>query len=162
MWLNDIFWGIRAHFWGDIITFCTKMLGPWRLLDFVYSMCCNRSHKSRRHTQSIYKSFSRTILGVLQPLLVGYKKPVHFHIIQLISKFIQNFQNIMNHLRLLLFFFVLLAPLQLTSARRGHFNGGNFPNIDANCYRNCNPQTNSAMRICMRRCCTRGRCITRG
>ena len=67
-------------------------------------------------THTEYKSFSRTILGVLQPLLVGYKKPVSFHISQLISKFIQNFQNIMNHLRLLLFFFVLLAPLQLTSA----------------------------------------------
>ena len=93
-------------------------------------MCCNRSHKSRRHTQSIYKSFSRTILGVLQPLLVGYKKPVHFHIIQLISKFIQNFQNIMNHLRLLLFFFVLLAPLQLTSAER-----------DKACYKDCIKET---------------------
>ena len=51
-------------------------------------------------------------LEVLQPL-VGYKKPVrvHFHISQLTSKFI-----IMNYLRLLLFFFAMLAPLQLTSA----------------------------------------------
>ena len=39
---------------------------------------------------------------------------VHFHISQLTSKL--AFQNIMNYLRLLLFFFVLLAPLQLTSA----------------------------------------------
>merc|ERR1712001_624580 len=61
------------------------------------------------------KSFSRTISGVLQPL-VGYKMPVcvHFHISQLTSKL--AFQNIMNYLRLLLFFFVLLASLQLTSA----------------------------------------------
>ena len=39
---------------------------------------------------------------------------VHFHISQLTSKL--AFQNIMNYLRLLLFFFVLLASLQLTSA----------------------------------------------
>ena len=39
----------------------------------------------------------------------------HFHISQLTSKL--ALQKIMNNLRLLLFFFVLLAPLQLTSAR---------------------------------------------
>ena len=56
-----------------------------------------------------------SLIEVLYPL-VGYKMPVrvHFHISQLTSKL--AFQNIMSYLRLLLFFFVLLASLQLTSA----------------------------------------------
>ena len=56
-----------------------------------------------------------SLTEVLHPL-VGYKMPVrvHFHISQLTSKLVS--QNIMSYLRFLLFFFVLLASLQLTSA----------------------------------------------
>ena len=36
MWLNDLFWGIRAHFWGEIITFWWWMItleGPQCIVD---------------------------------------------------------------------------------------------------------------------------------
>ena len=36
MWLNDLFWGIRAHFWGEIITFWWWMItleGPQCFVD---------------------------------------------------------------------------------------------------------------------------------
>ena len=60
------------------------------------------------------KSFIRTIPEVLQSLLV-YKKPVSTHIIQFTS--MPAFKlSIMNYLRLPLFFFVILASLQPTSA----------------------------------------------
>ena len=34
----------------------SKNLGPWRPLDFVYFIFCKRTHKSRRHTESINHS----------------------------------------------------------------------------------------------------------
>ena len=63
----------------------------------------------------------RTAFPVLRPL-VEYINSVHFHIIQSSwnSKYLHIFHRekiaIMHFLRLLLFFFVLLAPLQLTTA----------------------------------------------
>ena len=48
----------------------SKNLGPWRPLDFVYFIFCNRAHKSHRHTGSInhltelFQRFCNHSLGI--------------------------------------------------------------------------------------------------
>ena len=54
------------------------MLGPLGPLDFLYFIFCNMTYKSDSQE---YKSFIKTIPGILQPQ-VEYKKCVRFHIIQ--------------------------------------------------------------------------------
>ena len=47
-----------------------QMLGPWRPLDFMYFIFCNRTHKSRRHTGSVnhsaeqFQGFCNHSLGI--------------------------------------------------------------------------------------------------
>ena len=83
-----------------------------------------------------------SLIEVLHPL-VGYKMHVHVQFSQSTSKL--AFQNIMNYLRLLLFFFAMLAPLQLTSA-----------GVDWRCYISClhavSPPTFAILRFCSRKC----------